>query len=117
MGRKTAPKAGLMPVPKAKKISPPSPALVLFLMSMACLGIELVFNKQLLDVSSSVRSDPGQVEHLQLFGRIASGLGFTLLVLGIFQQFGFRIKSVMQWTVFTLISLLCLLPFAATVAQ
>ncbi len=64
--------------------------IILFLLSMVYLCAELVFNRQLLDVSSSVRSDPDQVEHIQYFGRAASGLGFTLLVQGIFQQFGFQ---------------------------
>jgi len=90
---------------------------ILFLLSLVYLGAELVFNRQLLDVSSSVRSDPDQVEHIQYFGRAASGLGFTLLVQGIFQQFRFRIASRKQWTIFSIITLICFLPFLLALGQ
>jgi len=91
--------------------------IILFLLSLIYLGAELVFNRQLLDVSSSVRSDPDQVEHIQYFGRAASGLGFTLLVLGIFQPSGFRIIKRKHWTIFAIIALICMMPFALTLAQ
>ena len=91
--------------------------IILFLLSLLYLGMELVFNRQLLDVSSSVRSDPEQVERIQYFGRMASGLGFTLLVLGIFQQFGFRISNRRQWAVFSVITFICLMPFVMTFGQ
>jgi len=91
--------------------------IILFLLSLVYLGAEFVFNRQLLDISSSVRSDPDQVEHIQYFGRMASGLGFTLLVLGVFQQFGFKIIKRKQWLIFSLIALLCLTPFILTFAQ
>lgn len=91
--------------------------IILFLLSLMYLGAELVFNRQLLDVSSSVRSDPEQVEHLQYFGRMASGFGFTLLVLGIFQPFGFRISGRKQWVIFSAITFICLLPFIMTFGQ
>ena len=91
--------------------------IILFLLSFLYLCVELVFNRRLLDISSSVRSDPQQVDHLQYFGRAASGLGFTLLVLGIFQQFGFKITGWKQWTIFSVIALMCLMPFIMTFGQ
>jgi len=99
--------------PSAFKLS----SLILFLLSLLYLGVELFFNVMLLDVSSSVRSDPGQVEQVQYFGRIASGFGFTLLVLGIFQRFGFRISGRRGWLVFSAVAFVCLLPFVLTFAQ
>src|ERR1700727_1879050 len=90
---------------------------VLFLLSLVYLGAELVFNRQLLDVSSSVRSDPQQVEHIQYFGRAASGLGFTLLVQSVFQQFGFKILKKKQWAIFSAITLLCMMPFLLSLGQ
>ena len=87
------------------------------MLSLLYLGAELIFNRQLLDISSSVRSDPLQVEHIQFFGRMASGLGFTLLTMGIFQQFGFRIVSRKQWFIFSLVAFLCLMPFVLTFGQ
>src|ERR1700722_5468494 len=95
---------------KAQK-SYSTPGIILFLLSLVYLGAELVFNRQLLDISSSVRSDPDQVEHIQYFGRAASGLGFSLLVQGVFQQFGFRIVRKKQWAIFSAITLVCMLPF------
>lgn len=91
--------------------------IILFLLSLVYLGAELVFNRQLLDVSSSVRSDPEQVDHIQYFGRASCGLGFTLLVQGIFQQFGFRIVKKKHWAVFSAITLLCMMPFLLTLGQ
>lgn len=91
--------------------------IILFALSMIYLGAELVFNRQLLDVSSNVQSDPDQVEHIQYFGRAASGLGFTLLVQGIFQQFGFRLVKRKHWRAFAAVALICLLPFLTVLAQ
>jgi len=91
--------------------------IILFALSMVYLGAELVFNRQLLDVSSSVQSDPDQVEHIQYFGRAASGLGFTLLVQGVFQQFGFRLYKRKHWTFLAIIALICMLPFITTLGQ
>jgi hypothetical protein len=91
--------------------------IILFALSMVYLGAELVFNRQLLDVSSSVQSDPDQVEHIQYFGRAASGLGFTLLVQGVFQQFGFRLYKRKHWTILAIVVLICMLPFIMTEGQ
>jgi hypothetical protein len=90
---------------------------ILFFLSLIYLGAELVFNRQLLDISSSVSSDPAQVEHIQYFGRVTSGFGFTLLVLGIFQRCGFRINNRKQWAVFGVTAFICLLPFITTFGQ
>ena len=95
----------------------PISGMILFLLSMIYLGTELFFNVMLLDISSSVRSDPQQVEQLQYFGRMASGLGFTLLVLGLFQRFGFRIAGRKQWLVFAAVAFICILPFLMTFGQ
>lgn len=85
--------------------------IVLFLLSLGYLGAELVFNGQLLDISSSVRSDPAQVEHVQYFGRIVSGIGFTLMVLGFFQRFNFKLLTKEAVISFIALVLLCLMPF------
>ncbi|MBI3441906.1 MAG: hypothetical protein HY052_08960 [Proteobacteria bacterium] len=92
----------------------PISGLVLLLLSLGYLSAELFFNVMLLDISSSVRSSPDQVEHVQYFGRTVSGLGFTLLVLSLFQRFGFKISGQKQWLAFAAIALLCILPFLMT---
>ena len=101
----------------AKKKTYSTSGIILFLLSLVYLGAELVFNRQLLDVSSSVQSDPDEVERIQYFGRAASGLGFTLLVQGIFQQFGFRIIKRKQWTFLVVTALICMAPFVLTLGQ
>ena len=102
---------------KSPKKAYSTSGIILFLLSLVYLGAELVFNRQLLDVSSSVQSDPDQVEQIQYFGRAASGLGFTLLVQGIFQQFGFRIIKRKHWTALVAVALICMAPFVLTLGQ
>ncbi|MDE1154052.1 MAG: hypothetical protein PW788_16085 [Micavibrio sp.] len=85
--------------------------LMLFVFSLFYIGAEAVFNMQLLEVAGSVKSNPQEITNLQYFGRTVSAYGFTLLVLGVFENTGFRLRSRRDWALFLGVALVCILPF------
>jgi len=87
--------------------------LMLFVLSVFYILAEAVFNMQLLEVAGSVKSNPDEISNLQYFGRTVSAYGFTLLVLGIFENTGFRLKNRRDWTLFLGVALVCIMPFLA----
>ncbi len=86
-------------------------------LSLVYLGAELVFNVLLLDVTATAHADADTIEHVQLFGRGASGFGFTLLVLGLFQPTGFRIEGKRGWRLFAALAFVCVLPLLLSFGQ
>lgn len=109
---------------KAKKKTPQAPkavaprrafftplGLFFFVLSVVYIVAEAVFNMQLLEVAGSVKSDPDALDKLQYFGRTVSAYGFTLLVLGLFQSSGFRLKRRRDWGLFLGVATVCLIPF------
>ncbi|MBL8711535.1 MAG: hypothetical protein JNM12_01455 [Alphaproteobacteria bacterium] len=85
--------------------------LFFFVLSIVYIVAEAVFNMQLLEVAGSVKSDPDALDKLQYFGRTVSAYGFTLLVLGLFQSSGFRLKRRKDWGLFFGVATVCLIPF------
>lgn len=69
-------------------------SLVLLILSCCYLLAELVFNVSLLDVAGTASSTKAEVERVQTFGRVISGIGFTLLVIGVFARNGMRLDSI-----------------------
>lgn len=85
--------------------------LFFFVLSVVYIVAEAVFNMQLLEVAGSVKSDPAALDKLQYFGRTVSAYGFTLLVLGLFQSSGFRLKRGKDWGLFAGVATICIIPF------
>lgn len=82
----------------------------LFICSMIYLITEIEFNMSLLDVAGSVRSDPAEIDTLQIFGRSVSACGCLLLVLGYFARTGFHVTTAKARTIFVGIALLAMVP-------
>lgn len=85
--------------------------IVFFLLSLCYLVAEFVFNVTLLDVAGSVRAEPRDIERVADFGRTVSACGFTLLVLGFFARYRFRLDKPYLLGGFYAFAALCLLPF------
>lgn len=94
----------------AKGASPRWADWALFIGSMIYLIAEIEFNMSLLDVAGSVRSDPAEIDTLQVFGRSVSACGCLLLVLGYFARTGFHVTTARARSIFVGIALLCMLP-------
>ena len=58
--------------------------LLMLLASLVYLGFEIHFNAQLLEVSSSFNAAKDKVNDVETFGRIMSGIGLSLILIGIF---------------------------------
>lgn len=95
---------------KSRKFFTPF-GLILFVLSLAYIVAEAIFNMNLLEVAGSVKSKPSEIETLQYFGRSVSAYGFTLLVLGLFESTGFRLQTRRSWMLFIGVALACLGPF------
>lgn len=100
---------------KAKLLTPTG---ITFLsLSAIYIVAEAVFNIRLLDVAGSVKSDPSAIHSLQYFGRAISGYGFSLLMLGIFADRGFRVDTRWRWVAFWLLATFCIMPLVVTAQQ
>ena len=106
--------------PAETKPAPPRktgwPDIMLFILSLVYLVAEIEFNMSLLDVAGSVRSDPAEIESLQVFGRSVSGCGCFLLVLGFFARTGFHVTGRLR-TVFMGVAVLSFLPMLLILLQ
>lgn len=90
---------------------------VLFLLTLGYLVAEAIFNMQLLEVAGVVKSNPDEIDRLQYFGRTVSAFGFTLLILGLFENGGFRLLRARDWLLFLLVAGACIVPFALVFRQ
>lgn len=97
---------------KSKKGNPHWANWLLFIGSLIYLVAEIEFNMSLLEVAGSVRSDPADVDHLQVFGRAVSACGCLLLVLGVYARTGFHINSLKLRLFYIFIALLAMVPQA-----
>ena len=85
--------------------------LILFTLSVIYIAAEAVFNMKLLEVAGSVKSNPAEINDLQYFGRTVSAYGFSLLILGLFETTGFRLRTRKDWALFFGVAVVCILPF------
>jgi hypothetical protein len=83
---------------------------LLFIGSLIYLITEIEFNMSLLEVAGSVRSDPADIDHLQVFGRAVSACGCLLLVLGVFARTGFHINSLKLRLFYIGVAVLAMIP-------
>ena len=90
---------------------------ILLVLSLAYLCAEVFFNISLLSVAGDVRSSPAELDYVQLFGRIVSASGFTLLILGLFVRYHFRLSTFGAWGAFLVVAALCLFPFGLILGQ
>jgi len=110
--KKTVGQAGAKPPPRKAGW----PDMMLFILSLIYLIAEIEFNMSLLDVAGSVRSDPAEIESLQVFGRSVSGCGCFLLVLGFFARTGFHVTGKLR-TIFMGVAALSFLPMLLILLQ
>ena len=90
---------------------------LLFIGSLVYLIAEIEFNMSLLEVAGSVRSDPADIDHLQVFGRAVSACGCLLLVLGVYARTGFHINSHKLRLLYGGIAVLAMIPQALIFLQ
>lgn len=87
-------------------------SLVLLVLSCGYFIAELVFNVSLLDVAGTASSTKAEVERVQTFGRVISGVGFTLLLIGVFARNGMRLDNVVYRGAAWGLVVVGMLPFA-----
>jgi len=95
---------------KGRKGNPHWADWLLFIGSLIYLIAEIEFNMSLLEIAGSVRSDPADIDHLQVFGRAVSACGCLLLVLGVYARTGFHINSLRLRLFYIFIALLAMIP-------
>jgi len=83
---------------------------LLLIGSLLYLIAEIEFNMSLLEIAGSVRSDPADIDHLQIFGRAVSACGCLLLVLGLYARTGFHINTLKLRLFYIGVALLAMVP-------